>query len=153
MSRLAFHNRGKYTDFEKSYELYCKRCKKSSPVNYQTYKNIVREYCKCLADRLANDGMVDLPSNLGTIIVSDIRRKPQYRGDKFVGYGKMNWKEGRYDGSNKALGIVFLARRDKTENLRSFGFVANRRLFYRIKELFDSGLSNWQPMEFNETMI
>lgn len=152
MSRLAFHDKGKYTDFNAGYELYCKRCKKE-PVDFKTYKNVVRAYCKHIAERLESDGMVDLPSSLGTLVVSDIRRKPQYRGKKFVGFGKVDWKAGHYDGSNKAVGVVYLPRRDKTNNLRCFGFVANRRLFYRIKEKLESGLCAWKPMEFNETMI
>lgn len=153
MAKLAFSGKGKYPDFEKGYTLYCKRKKKGEPVAETVYNNIVRDYCKTLADRLEKDGMVDLPKDTGTLFTAIFRRKPQYRGNKFVGYGKINRTTGNYDGSPTAFGIVFLPKRNKTNNLRCFGFVANRRLFQRLKNSYVEQTCNWIPMQFNDKMI
>ena len=150
--KLAFSGQGRFGEFGDGYELYAKRSRLGI-VDLQTYKRIVKRYCSRLADRLVEDGMVDLPGELGSITAAYITRKPQYRGNKFIGYGKMDWKSGHYDGKLKAFGMVYLPRRGKNANLRSYGFVANRALFKRMKNKWDCGFNDWKPIEFNDEMI
>jgi len=90
---------------------------------------------------------------LGQIAAAIITRKPQYRGKKFIGYGKMDWDKGCFDGSPKAFGIVFLPNRNKKAGLRCYGFVANRKLFKRMKARYESDDCPWVPLEFNDDMI
>lgn len=110
-------------------------------------------YCSMLADRLQENGIVDLPNEMGMIVAAEIRRKPQYRGKKFIGYGKYDYEKGHYDGTIKTFGLVFLPKRAKKQNMRCYGFVANRVLFKKMKEKFKSGLSQWKPIQFNDEMI
>lgn len=151
--RLAFNGQAHYTDFSAGYELYKKRSKLGLSVDEKTYRRLIRSYCGLLADRLNSDGMVDLPCKMGSIAAATITRKPQYRGKQFIGYGKKDWSTGHYDGKLKAFGIVYLPRRNRHKNLRSFGFVANRQLFKRVKNNYESGNRNWEPVEFNDDMI
>lgn len=151
--KLAFSGKGHYTDFTKGFELYKKHAKKDDTVDYDTYKRIVRRYCEMLSDSLCNYGFIDLPENLGMVSVATITRKPQYRGKKFIGYGKIDWINKRYDGQLKTFGIVYLPKHGKNNNLRSFGFVANRRLFKRVKELYNKNSSRFSLLEFNDNMI
>ena len=151
--RLAFTGEGRYAEFEKSYDEYVKRSKKGDYVDFKTYKRLVKGYCKRLVKRLIEEGMVDLPCGMGSIAAATLTRKLQYRGKKVIGYGKMDWKKGHYDGKLKAFGMVYLPRRGKNANMRSYGFVANRRLFQKMKNIHESGESNWTPIEFNERMV
>ena len=151
--KLAFSGQARYPEMNDGYELYCRRARTNDPVDLNTYTKIVKEYCRMLAEDLEKDGIVDMPSGLGSISAIRIKRKPQYRNKKFAGYGKWDWKHGHYDGSLNAFGMAFLPKRDKTQNLRCYGFVANRRLFKRIKERYDAGLNEWTPMTFNDEMI
>ena len=148
--KLALNNLAHYTDFSPGYDLYVRRSKTGDYVSLVDYKKIVRKYCSILKQRLLSSGMVDLPSKLGMITAAIITRKPQFRGNKFIGYGKMDWEAGHYDGKLKAFGLVFLPKHDKA-NLRCYGFVANRKLFAEMKEACLSGA--FRPMEFNEEMI
>lgn len=151
--KLAFSGQGRYTDFDEGYELYVKRSRKNECFDHRTYNRVIRNFCAGLADTLVHDGMVDLPCFLGSVSVACLTRKPQYRGDKFIGYGKMDWKKGHYDGELKTFGVVFLPSRAKTENLRCFGFVANRKLFKRLKKKYEDGYSGWGMLDFNDDMI
>lgn len=151
--KLAFNGEARYPDFEKGYELYVKRSKSGETMSLKAYKRVIREYCKTLADTLYEEGYVELPAGLGAIAAVIIDRKPQYRGKKFIGYGKMDWKKGHYDGSNKAFGITFLPRRRKKDNLRCYGFVANRQLFKRVKSHSEDYQCKWRPLEFTNDMI
>lgn len=149
--KLAFSGQGHYSDLDEGYALYLKRTK-SEPLEKKIYNRVVKAYCKKIAQRLREEGMADLPCGLGTLVAAMMTRKPQYRGEKFVGYGKKDWKTGNYDGVLKAFGMVFLPSHRKG-SLRSFGFVCNRRLFYDIKERYNSGIACWAPLEFTEDMI
>ena len=151
--KLAFSGQARYPDMTDGYDLYVRRTRTGKPVDLKTYTAIVKEYCKMLAEDLENEGIVDLPCGLGSVAAVTIRRRPQYRGKKFIGFGKMDWKAGHLDGRINAFGIAFIPRRDKTNNLRCYGFVANRRLFKRIKEKYDFGLCPWSPMEYGKEMI
>ena len=151
--KLAFSGEARYADYNDGYDLYVKRSKKGEYVDLKTYKRIIRQYCAIIADKLLEDGYVELPADLGAIAAVTIERKPQYRGKKFIGYGKMDWGKGHYDGSNKAFGITFLPRRRKKDNLRCYGFVANRRLFRRVKEKSQDYHCKWKPLDFSEEMI
>jgi len=151
--KLAFSGQAKYPDFKKGYDLYTKRARTASYMDYATYKRVVREYCKIASQQLCDEGFVKLPAGIGAVAAITIRRKPQFRGTKFIGYGKMDWKAGHYDGSSTAFGITFLPRMRKKNNLRSYGFVANRRLFKKVKEESESYHCAWKPLEFNEDMI
>ena len=151
--KLAFNGQAHYTDFEKGFALYTRRSKRGLCVDYATYKRIIRRYCERLADRLYENGIVDLPNEMGSIAAAIMTRKPQYRGKQFVGYGKMDWKKGHYDGKLKAFGMVYLPRRNRNKNLRSFGYVANRQLFKKMKNQYESDECGWKPIEFKDEMI
>ena len=151
--KLAFSGQARYPDMTEGYELYVRRARTSQPVDIQTYNKIVKDYCKMLAEELEEYGMVDLPSDMGSLATIRLQRKPQYRRKKFVGYGKWDWKCGHHDGSFTAFGITFLPKREKSQNLRCYGFVTNRRLFQRIKEKYDAGCHVWAPLTFNDEMI
>lgn len=149
--KLALNGLAHYTDFRAGYELYKKRSRKNACVDYAAYKRAVREYCSILAERLVTDGMVDLPGEIGSIVAVEIVRRPQYRGKTFIGYGKKDWSTGHFDGTLKTFGLMYMPRHGKNNNLRCFGFVANRRLFKKVKEAYEKG--NWNLLEFNDEMI
>jgi len=151
--KLAFSGQGRYADFKEGYELYVKRSRLGNLMDEKTYRRVVKAYCRMLADKLYEDGMIDLPGGLGSIATATLTRKAQYRGDKCIGYGKMDWTKGRYDGKLKTFGLVFLPRRERTQNLRSYGFVANRRLFQKVKQKAIGYGCNWRPIEFNDEMV
>lgn len=151
--KLAFNGKGRFGEFDESYELYVKRAKGDPVVDATMYRRIVKKYCDRLVERLLEEGMVDLPNGLGSIAAAKITRKPQYRGNKFVGFGKMDWKQGHYDGKLKAFGMVYLPKRSKSENLRCYGYVANRALFKEMKKRYEYGVCNWKPIEFNDEMV
>lgn len=150
--KLAFNGQAKYPDYNDGYEKYRNRKRFDKPVPLNVYKNVVRDYCKIIAEELENNGMAELPAGLGMIAAATFTRKPYYRDNKFVGFGKMDWKNGNYDGSFKAFGITFLPKHDK-KNMRCFGFVANRQLFKRMKNIYDSENCNWTPLDFNDKMV
>lgn len=151
--KLAFNGKAHYPDYSAGYDLYSSRARSRECVDKKTYNKIIRMYCSSLADRLLNTGMADLPMNIGTIYTSVIFRRPQYRGKKFIGYGKKDWGTGYYDGDPKAFGLVFLPNRDRNANLRCYGFVSNRALFKKLKSLYQSDYCPWTPIEFNNEMI
>lgn len=151
--KLAFNRQGRYTDFSDGYALYQKRARGGKPVSLKDYVKIVKLYCKYAADQLLNDGIIDLPEQFGSIAAAILTRKAQFRGKKFIGYGKMDWTTGHYDGKLKAFGLVYLPRHDKNANMRSFGFVANRRLFKKMKDIFQGDECDWSPLAFSEDLI
>lgn len=151
--KLALNGLAHYPDFNDGYRLYLKRAKKDNVLGEKTYRKVIKEYCKLLVEEIEDNGTADLPSGLGTITAAIITRKPQYRGDKFIGYGKMDWKLGHYDGKLKTFGLVYLPRHNKNASLRCFGFVANRRLFKRMKSIYDNQEKDWKPIDFNDKMI
>lgn len=151
--KLAFNNRAHYPDYSDGYEVYRKRSRTGQYVDEGQYRRIVRMYCKALADRLTEEGIVDLPCGMGSIAGAVITRKPQYRGKKFIGYGGMDWKKGHYDGKLKTFGLVYLPRHGKNENLRSYGYVANRKLFKKMKSRYEENDRRWEPVIFNDEMI
>lgn len=151
---LAFNRQARYPDFAEAYERYKSGARTRACVDESTYRRIIRMYCGLLADRLVEDGMVDLPCDMGMIAVATIKRKARYINGKFAGYGRVDWRRGgARDGSPTALGVVYIPTRRKTANLRSYGFVANRVLYKRIKKAYESGESGWTPMEFNDDII
>lgn len=148
--KLAFSGQARYADFSDGYALYRKRAKSGSVMDEAMYHKVVKDYCTAVAERLERDGMADLPG-LGSIMSARITRKAQYRGDKFVGYGGIDRQTGRYDGKLKTFGMVFLPRQRKKQNLRCYGFVANRRLFKRVKKNYEEG--KIVLMDFKDEMI
>ena len=151
--KLAFSGEARYPDFGDAYELYLRRARTRECLDEKIYKAVVKEYCKSLSQRLEKEGVADLPCGFGAVAAVTLERKPQYRGRRFVGYGKYDWKTGTRDGRLEAFGIVFLPSREKNANLRCYGFVANRRLYKRMKESYDNGTNSWYPMRFNDEMI
>lgn len=152
--KLAFNGEGRYAEFSEGYQMYLKRSRKGECVDQKTYNRIIRKYCSRLADRLCNNGIVDLPNEIGMIAAATITRKPQYRGKQFIGYGKMDWTKGHYDGTLKTFGLVFLPKGGKKRNnFRCYGFVANRKLFKRMKEVHNQDSCSWGPIRFNDEMI
>lgn len=151
--KLAFNGKARYTDFTSGYEAYKSRNATRNPVDEGVYKRVVKAYCRIAAQRLEEEGQIEIPHNIGTITAALITRRPQYRKDKFVGYGAWDWKNRRYDGKLKAFSIVFLPNMRNNANLRCFGFVANRRLFKAMKSAYEKRSAAWQPVEFNNDMI
>ena len=105
--KLAFSGQARYPEMTEGYELYVRRTRNGEPVDLQTYTAVVKDYCSLLAEDLKKEGMVDLPCELGMIAAVNITRRPQYRGKKFIGYGKYDWEKGHYDGELKAFGLTF----------------------------------------------
>ena len=151
--KLAFSGEARYPKFDEGYQSYSKRVRKGLSVQFSVYCCVIRKYCASLAERLYENGIVDLPMGLGSICAATFRRKLQYRGDKFIGYGKMDWEKGHMDGSHEAFGLVFLPNRKKNMNLRCYGFVANRKLYKKMKELYSGYDCPWVPLEFSDEMI
>lgn len=151
--KLAFSGEARYPDFECGYELYLSRCRSVKPMLFAEYKKVVRRYCASLAERLYKDGMVDLPAGLGQIAAATITRKPRYRDNKFIGYGKFDWSKMQYDGVPTTFGLVYLPNWNKKMTLRCYGFVANRKLYREMKELYDSDYRPWVPVDFNDEII
>jgi len=151
--KLAFSGEARYPVLKDSFHVYSRRVRGRLPVDYKVYCKVVKLYCASLAERLCNEGMADLPSDLGTLYASTIKRKPRYRNGKFDGFGKKDWKNGYYDGTPTAFGVVFLPNRNKSQNLRCYGFVANRALYKRLKGIYESRDCKWVPLEFNDEMI
>jgi hypothetical protein len=151
--KLAFSGQARYTDFAEAYDLYVKRSRSESHMDETMFHRVIRMYCGLLADALFKDGQVDLPCSMGTIAAAIITRKPQYRGKKFIGFGGRDYKNGGYDGKLKTFGLVYLPRHDKNKNLRCFGFVANRKLFKRIKRAYADETCSWSPITFDTKMI
>ena len=147
--KLAFSGQARYTDFTEGYDLYVKRSRQEKNLDLRTFHRVIRMYCALLAEELCQHGTVDLPCGMGTISAATITRRPQYRGTKFIGFGGRDYKNGGYDGKLKAFGIVYLPRHDRNQNLRSFGFVANRKLFQTVRKYQE----NWTPITFDKKMI
>lgn len=150
--KLAFNGEARYPDYSGGYDLYIRRARSKECVDNDTYKRIIRSYCRLLSDRLYSDGLVDIPE-LGSVATALIDRKPHYRGKVFLGFGSMDWKTGKYNGEYQAFGVVFLPDRRMSSNLRSFGFVTNRNLFKRMKKKYLSGEYDWVPIYYTEEMI
>ena len=150
--RLAFSGEARYPDYDDGYELYKKRARSRECMDYTTYKRVVRRYCSELSDRLVNEGMVDLPCEIGSVSAAIFTRKAKYRNGKFLGYGKIG-KDGKFDGTLKAFGIVFAPNRNTSSNLRCYGFVTNRQLFKKVKSAYECEDCNWVPIEFKDEMI
>lgn len=151
--KLAFNGKAHYPNLKDGYDLYAKRTRTRGYISQEQYNSVIRLYCSILAGRLLEEGMVDLPCNLGSICAATMTRKPVYRNGKFIGYGKYDHKTGLYDGNINSFGIVFLPSRDANANLRSYGFVANRELFKRVKSYYVSDDCTWDTIEFNDEMI
>ena len=151
--KLAFNSQAHYTDFSDGYRLYVNRSRKGESVDQKTYNRIIRLYCSSLADRLEEYGIIDLPNEMGMIAAAILTRKPQYRGKTFVGFGKMDWEKGHYDGTLKTFGLVFLPKMGKKQNMRCYGFVANRQLFKRMKARYEQDFCPWSPIVFKDEMI
>ena len=151
--KLAFNGEARYVDYSDGYTLYLNRSRKGECMDRTMYSRVIRTYCQWMAKTILENGIVDLPARMGAVAAAILTRKPQWRGKKFIGYGKMDWQKGHYDGNLKAFGLVYLPTRKGNENLRCYGFVANRRLFKKMKEKYESGDCLWTPIEFEEEMI
>lgn len=151
--KLAFSGDAHYTSFDSGYERYVKGAKTRELVDRATYNRVVRSYCQLLVDRLYEEGMVDLPCNMGTLAAVKIKRKPQFRKGRFVGFGKLDWEKGTYDDSREAFGVAFLPKHGINDNLRCYGFVANRRLYQRMRDRSEEFTCPWVPMKLTEDMI
>ena len=150
--KLAFSGEARYPRYTEGYELYKKRTRSRECMDFDTYKRVIRRYCSGLGDRLVDEGMVDLPCGLGSITSAIFTRKAKYKDGRFLGYGKIG-RDGKFDGTLKAFGIVYMPRRDKNNNLRCYGFVTNRQLFKRVKNKYIGDECNWVPIEFKDEMI
>lgn len=151
--KLAFNRQARYTDFSSGYELYIHRARKNAPVERAQYNRVVRMFCRKLTEHLLEYGIVDLPADTGFIAAATITRRPQYRGKKFIGFGGYDYAKKQYDGKLKTFGLVFLPKHDRNKNLRCFGYVANRQLYKRMRDKYNSGDCPWTPIDFNDNMI
>lgn len=152
--KLAFNNKAHYTDFSDGYALYKLRTKKGMIVDEALYRRVIKSYCRVLAKRLETEGAADFPNDMGTVAAVSITRKPQYRGKVFIGYGMKDWTTGMFDGKLRTFGIAYLPKRKKNKQiLRCLGFVANRQLFQRMKNLYLTDTCPWALLEFNDDMI
>lgn len=150
--KLAFSGEARYPVFDDGFALYSKRVRRRMVVSFGSYCKVVKLYCASLAERLLKNGMVDLPAGLGMLSVATIPRKLQYRGKKMIGYGKRDHNTGYLDGSPTAFGVVFLPNRKRSQNLRCYGFVANKALYRKLKKAYEEERP-WVPMEFNDDII
>ena len=151
--KLAFSGEARYPDFNDGYELYKKRTRSRDCMDLKTYKKVVRMFCSGMEDKLLTSGLVDFPNRIGFISAAIFTRKAKYRDGKMVGFGKMDWEAGHYDGSMKAFGVAFFPRRDITANMRCYGFVCNRELYKKMAELYNGYDCPWVPLEFSDDMI
>ena len=150
--RLLFKGEGRFADFAPAYELYLRRKRSGNPLDETMYRRVLKAYCRRLALRLEEDGMVDLPCELGSIGTALIGKRYVYRNGKYVGYGAFDYKKWEYDGNLKAFGVAYLPKHGN-DSLRCFGFVANRNLFQRMKKKYMESQCSWIPMDFNIEMI
>lgn len=132
---MFFNGKARHTDFSSGYSRYLGRCKKTPDdrvLGKGGYVDVVRAYCKHLADMLEAEGTIDLPCGIGSIVAVSIRRKPTY--DK----GRNMWRGTR--GDRYTFGFIFSPRRERGyENFRCYGFRANRELYKRMRKKYDDG--------------
>ena len=72
--------------------------------------------------------------------------------DIYLDFLRREAEGGKYP-QYKAFGMAYLPKRNKTQNLRSFGFVANRRLFNKMKQKHTEGFCGWSLLPFSDSMV
>ena len=150
-----FKNKSRYPDLSSGYELYCNRSVKTPKdriLDRVLYNRIVKAFCKELADELEKDGIVDLPSDIGSVIAVGITKKPSYDVSlkKYRSADNVDWDATRKNGTvvrkdgNKTFGFVFQSKRVKGHgNFRCFGIRANKALYKRMRKCYDEGTLNF----------
>lgn len=132
---MFFEGKARRADYGPGYARYLSRCVKTPKdrvLDDKAYGKVIQAYCQHLADTLENQGIIDLPSGMGSIVAVRIRLKPQYN----KAMGKWFTK-----GTNPhSFGFIYTPRREKGyENLRCYGYRANRRLYDRMRKKYDDG--------------
>ena len=148
---VLFKGEARYPDLESGYELYKRRSVKTDKENLLdqvTYNRIVKQYCKELAGRLLEEGVVDLPNDIGCVAAVEVTKRATYdrRQKKYRSVGLVDWNATREAGEivrkdgNKTLGFVFSPKRVKGHNnLRCFGIRANKALYKKVRAMYDEG--------------
>ena len=149
---MYFGGKAHIPDFDCGYKLYTNRCSKTPEeriLRKAQYGDIIKAYCKHLAQVLESNGTIDLPCGMGTIAAVSIRRKPTYdrRNGKWRVAEAIDWKRTREAGevvrkdSRHTFGFIFSPRREKGyENLRAYGIRANARLYRKMRKQYDDGM-------------
>lgn len=160
-----FLGESRYPDLSKGYELYLHRSAKTPKeriLSLQQYNRIVKSYCKALADKLEDEGITDLPSNIGSIAAVNIRKKPTYDKTRkaYRPADLIDWDKTRETGGivrkdcRITFGFVFVPKRIKGhENFRCFGIRANKALYKRMKKHYDAGTFNFYLADLETYLV
>jgi len=149
---MFFDRKARKPNLSDGYARYLGRCTKTPEdkiLDYKTYRKIVGDYCGMLADRLEQEGVIDLPSGIGSIVAVAIRRRPRYdkTASKWRSTQVINWKATKQDGATVysdtpyTFGFIFSPRREKGyENFRCYGIRLNYKLYARMRKMYEDGM-------------
>lgn len=147
-----FVNKAKYPDLSNGYLLYRNRSSLTPTdrlLAEQKFNRVVKKYCKELATRIEEQGVADLPSDIGALVAVNIRKRPVYdkREKKFRPARNVDWNKTRetkeivYKTDPNTFGFVFVPKHVKGRNIfRCFGFVANKSLYKRLRSKYNDGI-------------
>lgn len=160
-----FKNQSRYPDLSKGFETYRNRSKNTPEeriFDEVQYNRIVKKYCKMLSEVLQNEGIVDLPSDIGSIAAVSIKRKPLYnrKTKMFMTNDYIDWNETRKTGrivrddNPNTFGFVFVPKHIKGhENFRCFGIRANKTLYQRMRKHYDTGTFDFYLADINTYQV
>ena len=169
---IVFKGKARYPSMSDGYALYLRRTKKpETELDEKTYGKVIKAYCKTLAELLENDGIVDLPCKLGSIVVTRYKYRWKFTNDgKIHGRGKTDWAKTRelWNNDPKAAEnkvrvmspdlygtvIAYVPNHYTANgNLRAVGFRANRELYRRIAESVKNGTNNYAVPDYDNFML
>lgn len=148
---VLFKGEARYPDLSNGYELYTHRSAttpKDRLLTEEQYNKVVKLFCKEYADRLEEEGMVDLPCEIGSVVAVEVTKRPTFDPclGKYRTADNIDWAKTRQEGTivrkdgRKTFGIAFVPRHTKGYgNFRCFGIRANKNLYKRMKKQYDSG--------------
>lgn len=148
---MFFDNKARRPNYDSGYAKYLGRCAKTKAdkvFDRSRYISIVKDYCKMLAQRLEDEGTIDLPCGMGSIVAVSIRRRPRYnkRTGKWHLANSIDWEMFRNEGvkmykdDKYTFGFIYSPRREEGfENLRCYGIRANEELYSRMRKKYDDG--------------
>lgn len=149
---MFFDKKARIPDLRSGYERYVGRCantKKENILDYSTYRKIVDDYCGMLAQRLEQEGTIDLPCGIGSIVAVAMRRRPTYdkKANRWRSSQAVNWKATKREGTvvyhntPNTFGFILSPRREKGyENFRCYGIRVNAKLYARMRKQYDDGM-------------
>lgn len=146
------------------YRIYLERCKntdKKLVLTKTQYNNVVRMFCKGLAEDIENKGMVDLPCDTGMVAAVRIPRTPRYnKKEKKYSYTSVDWDRTREEkrivmsDGTETFGIAYVAKHTpKMSCSRCFGIRANKSLFKRMKKRYNEGELGFALSDINNYVI